>query len=79
MFENFKNIKNIGNFMMFKCIYKLFDLNNILNNSANYMLVILFFTGILTSMIFCCYNNQKIKNDINKIYEETKIIPDKNL
>ena len=76
--NNFYKINNIANVKMMKCIHLLFDKNNIFNNSANYMLVILFFTGILTSMIFCCYNNQKIKNDINKIYEETKIIPDKN-
>ena len=75
--HNFYEINNIANFKMMKCIHLLFDKNNIFKNSANYMLVVLFFFDILTSIIFCCYNNQKIKKDINKIYEETKIIHDK--
>ena len=57
---------------MLKCLNLLFDKNNIFNNSANYMLIILFFTGIVAAFVFCCHNNLKIKKDIKQIFIETK-------
>ena len=70
--SNFYDIKNIANIKMLKCIKLLFDKNNIFNNSANYMLIILFFTGIVAAFVFCCHNNLKIKKDIKQIFIETK-------
>jgi hypothetical protein len=71
-FSNFYDINNIANIKMLKCIHLLFDKSNIFNNSANYLLIILIFIGILSAIIFCCYNNLKIKKDIKQIYFETK-------
>ena len=71
-FSNFYDINNIANIKMLKCIKLLFDKNNIFNNSANYILIILFLNDILASLVFCCYNNLKIIQDIKQIYIETK-------
>ena len=71
-FSNFYDINNIANIKMLKCIHLLFDKDSIFKNSANYLLIILIFIGILSAIIFCCYNNLKIKKDIKQIYFETK-------
>ena len=42
LFSNFKDIRNIGNFKMLKCLKLFLNKNNILNNAANFMLIILF-------------------------------------
>ena len=53
---------------MLKCIYLLFDINNIFKNYANYLLAILLINGILSALVFCCYNSKKIKEDIQQIW-----------
>ena len=67
MFSNFKDIKNIGNFKMLKCRYLLFDKNNFLKNSANFMIVILFLISIIALFSYICYNNSKVKIYIMKL------------
>ena len=68
IFSNFIDINNIANIKMLKCIYLLFDINNIFKNYANYLLVILLINGILSALVFCCYNSKKIKEDIQQIW-----------
>ena len=73
-FTNFKDIRNIGNFKMLSC-YKLFlNKNNILKNSANYMLVILFILSIYSIFIFYCYDYKIIKKYFNDKKYNNKIV-----
>ena len=71
--HNFYDINNIANIKMVKCLHLLFNKDNILKNSANYMLVALLFFDILSAIVFCFHNFIKINNDINQIYSETKL------
>ena len=71
LLSNFIEINNIANIKMLKCIYLLFDINNIFKNYANYLLVILLLNGILSAIVFCFYNNKKLKKDIKQIWFET--------
>ena len=71
LISNFIEINNIANIKMLKCIYLLFDSKNIFINYANYLLVILLLNGILSTIIFCFYNNKKLKKDIKQIWFET--------
>ena len=66
MFSNFKNIKNIANIKMLECIYLFLDTKNIIKNSANYMMILLMILSVVSVFSFICYNNVKIKKNINK-------------
>ena len=91
LISNFKDIRNIGNFKMLKCFHLLFDKNNILKNSANYLVLINFTVGILAIFTFIFYNNKKMKkyleqttnnlnlnnNEINNIIKKDKVTYDK--
>ena len=71
--HNFYDINNIANVKMLKCYKLLFDKEKIFRNSANYVLVLLLFTDILASIIFCSHNKIKINKDIKQIYIETNL------
>ena len=66
LFSNFKNIKNVANFKMLKCIHLIFNMKNIFNNTANYMMLFLYTLSKIALFVFMCYNNIKIKEYINK-------------
>ena len=66
LFSNFKDIRNIGNFEMLSCIELLFNLHNILNNSANYMLLVLFILSIISIFIFRFYDYKRIQKWLKK-------------
>ena len=66
LLSNFKDIKNIANFKMLNCLHLLFNKNNILNNSSNYLFLLLFILNTLTVFIFLFYNRIKIKKFIDQ-------------
>ena len=73
LLNNFKDIKNMINISLLKCIKLLFDINNIFNNYANYMLVFLFIFSIISIFIFCCKDYYYIKIIIKTILNENYI------
>ena len=66
LFSNFKDIRNIGNFKMMKCLKLFLNKNNILKNSANFILVLLFPLSIMSVIIFVCYDYKIIKKYLYK-------------
>ena len=50
--SNFMNTNNFANFKLIKCIHLLFNLNNLLKNSANYLILIIIIISIITIFIF---------------------------
>ena len=71
LLKNFKDIKNIVNFEMFQCIYLMFDKNNILKNTANYLMIILLIISIIAILIFSFRDYSITKN---KLYDFIKDI-----
>ena len=57
---------------MLKCFYLLFNMNNVIKNSANYILVILFILSIIALFIFICKDYININNIINEIIKQKK-------
>ena len=51
---------------MLNCLHLLFNKNNILNNSSNYLFLLLFILNTLTVFIFLFYNRIKIKKFIDQ-------------
>ena len=72
LFANFKNINNIANIKLLKCFYLLLNMNNIIKNSANYILVTLFILSIIGLFIFRCKDYININNIINEIIKQKK-------
>jgi hypothetical protein len=78
---NFKDIRNISNFKILHCIYLLFNKSNIIENSANYIFIIIFIISVVSIFIFIFHDREKIRlytinqssksniqnNNINKI------------
>ena len=70
--KNFIDIKNTINIKLLKCIYLLFDVNNILKNFANYIGIFLFVFSIISLFIFTFKSYRKIKAFITIIYKHRK-------
>jgi hypothetical protein len=69
LYSNFKNIVNIANLELIKCAYLLFNKNGFINNSANYIMLILFIFSIITLILFITREYKKINEFIIKITE----------
>ena len=70
LLSNFKNIDNIANIKMLNCLNLFLNIDNILINSANYMLIILLILSLISIFGFLFYNNTTIKNYFWQIIEE---------
>ena len=66
LYSNLKDIKNIGNFKMLKCKYLIFKAKSFLENSANYITMILFVLSIIAIFVFIFISYVKIKEIIIK-------------
>ena len=77
LFNNFMNINNIANIKVLKCVKSLFQKENILNNTANYLMTILFVNGTIAAFVFCFIDNAKIKNYLNSILVKKDLNNDK--
>ena len=73
LIENFKDIRNIGNFKMLKCYHLLFDKDNIFENLANYMLIILLIISIIAIFVYIFHNHPNIKEYIEQLIKKTNI------
>jgi len=81
LLSNFKNINNIANIKMLTCLNQFFYIDNILKNSANYMLIILFPLSLISLFVFLFYNSSKIQNyfeEIKKKIASTNSVINKN-
>ena len=72
LIANFAHIKNIGNFKMLKCVHLLFSTKDFFHNSANYMLIILLISSIISIFLYIFKNRIDIQNFIKKIQLNNK-------
>ena len=77
LFNNFVDINNIANIKVLKCVKKFFKKENIFNNSANYLMAILFSIGIIAVFVFAFSDNAKIKKYLNSIWLKKELNNDK--
>ena len=70
LLSNFKDINNIANIKMLTCLNQFLDIDNILKNSANYMLIILFSLSLFSIFGFSFYNISRIQNYFDKIIKQ---------
>ena len=72
---NFKKVKYKGNFDLMKCAFSIFKRKEYRNNSANYIMMIIFLKSIETLILFILRGYDIIKNNIEGLSEE-EIIKD---
>ena len=72
LYTNFKNIADLANLEIIECAYLLFTKKEIINNSANYIMMSLFLLLCIALIIFICRDNKAIKNLMEKIVKIKK-------
>ena len=70
LLSNFKDIKNIGNFKMLKCLYLIFQKENIFKNSSNYIILFIFLLSLVAIFFFAYYDYMYIKKIIEEIIKK---------
>ena len=70
LFRNFKDIKNIGNFIILKCLYLIFQKENIFKNSSNYIILFIFLLSIFTILFFVYHDYLYINRIIEGIIKK---------
>ena len=70
LLSNFKDIKNIGNFKMLKCLYLIFQKENIFKNSSNYIILFIFLLSIFTILFFVYHDYLYINRIIEGIIKK---------
>ena len=70
LLSNFKDIKNIGNFKMLKCLYLIFQKENIFKNSSNYIILFIFLLSLVAIFFFAYYDYLYIKKIIEEIIKK---------
>ena len=72
LITNFKKIKNIVNLELLKCAYLLFNKNEFIYNSANYIMLIIFIISLITLFLFIYSDYKKLKVLIKNIINAKK-------
>ena len=81
---NFRKIKYKANFDLMKCAFSIFKRKEYRNNSANYIMMIIFLKSIETLILLIIRGYTKINKYINEIYDikqgkEKKVMTKENL
>ena len=64
--SNFKEVKNNANFELLKCFTKVFNNKRYMNNSANYINLIIFIISIIILILYILKGYTKIKNFVEE-------------
>ena len=79
LYTNFKNIADLANLEIIECAYLLFTKKEIINNSANYIMMSLFLLLCIALIIFICRDYKAIKNLMEEIVKIKKSKEKKNI